>query len=167
MVTVRPKKEVLRVILLGNSQSGKTSLITRYIYARFTRMYRHTIAADFFTMEIELDKGVVSLQIWDTAGGEGCSSLGAAFYRGADVCVLVYDCREREGLSGLEDVKSEFLTAASPSCPALFPMVLVGCKADSELQVTMGAAQTWARNQGDLPVFLTSARDDLHRTDFR
>ncbi len=50
-----------------------------------------TIGADFMPKEVVVDDMSVTLQIWDTAGQERFQSLGNAFYRGSDACVLVYD----------------------------------------------------------------------------
>ena len=49
------------------------------------------IGADFLTKEVVVDDRLVTMQLWDTAGQERFQSLGVAFYRGADCCVLVYD----------------------------------------------------------------------------
>lgn len=49
------------------------------------------------------------LQIWDTAGQERFQSLGAAFYRGADCCILVYDVTKIQSFEHLERWKAEFL----------------------------------------------------------
>ena len=51
----------------------------------------------------------VPLQIWDTAGQERFQSLGAAFYRGADCCILVYDVTKIQSFEHLERWKAEFL----------------------------------------------------------
>ena len=58
---------------------------------RFSAAYKATIGADFLTREVVVDGRLVTMQLWDTAGQERFQSLGVAFYRGADCCVLVYD----------------------------------------------------------------------------
>ena len=55
------------------------------------RASQATIGADFLTKGVQVDDRLVTMQIWDTAGQERFQSLGVAFYRGADCCVLVYD----------------------------------------------------------------------------
>ena len=57
---------------------------------RFSAAYKATIGADFLTREVVVDGRLVTMQLWDTAGQERFQSLGVAFYRGADCCVLVY-----------------------------------------------------------------------------
>ena len=90
---VRQRKDLLKIIILGDSNVGKTSLMNRYHSGKYTGQYKATIGADFLSKEIthpEDPSRQVSLQIWDTAGQERFQSLGVAFYRGADACVLVY-----------------------------------------------------------------------------
>lgn len=65
--------------------------MNRYHSRKFTGQYKATIGADFLSKEVTDAGGkTATLQIWDTAGQERFQSLGCAFYRGADVCLLVY-----------------------------------------------------------------------------
>ncbi|KAJ7673881.1 P-loop containing nucleoside triphosphate hydrolase protein [Mycena polygramma] len=83
-----------KVVVIGASGVGKTSLRGQYISSRFSSSYRATIGADFITKTLPpLTPGgePVVLQIWDTAGQERFSSLASAFFRGADAAVLMYD----------------------------------------------------------------------------
>ncbi|KAG5986574.1 hypothetical protein E4U43_005456, partial [Claviceps pusilla] len=61
--------------------------------------------------------------LWDTAGQERFQSLGVAFYRGADCCVLVYDVNNAKSFEALESWRDEFLIQASPRDPPNFPFV--------------------------------------------
>lgn len=63
------------------------------------------------------------VQIWDTAGQERFQSLGVAFYRGADCCVLVYDVNNSKSFEALDSWRDEFLIQASPRDPESFPFV--------------------------------------------
>lgn len=62
-------------------------------------------------------------QLWDTAGQERFQSLGVAFYRGADCCVLVYDVNNAKSFEALDSWRDEFLIQASPRDPTNFPFV--------------------------------------------
>jgi Ras-related protein Rab-7A len=62
-------------------------------------------------------------QLWDTAGQERFQSLGVAFYRGADCCVLVYDVNNSKSFDTLDSWRDEFLIQASPRDPDNFPFV--------------------------------------------
>ncbi len=77
------------------SSVGKTSIIQNYIRKTISSGYKPTIGADFFSKKLEIVNGddtiSVTMQVWDTAGQERYQALGAAFYRGAEACILVYD----------------------------------------------------------------------------
>ncbi|KAE8706833.1 Ras-related protein Rab7 [Hibiscus syriacus] len=87
------RRTLLKVIVLGDSGVGKTSLMNQYIYNKFNQQYKATIGADFVTKELQIDDKLVTLQIWDTAGQERFQSLVSAFYRGTDCCVIVFDVK--------------------------------------------------------------------------
>ena len=70
---------------------GKTSLLERYIHNIFTMKTKVTIGADFFSKDLSIDNEKANIQIWDTAGQEKYRSLGKAYYRGSDLCVIVFD----------------------------------------------------------------------------
>lgn len=84
------------------------------------------ISLDFFTVIVILE------QIWDTAGQERFQSLGVAFYRGADCCVLVFDVTAPNTFKTLDSWRDEFLIQASPRDPENFPFVVLGNKIDLE-----------------------------------
>jgi hypothetical protein len=62
------------------------------------------------------------LQIWDTAGQERFQSLGVAFYRGADCCVLVYDVNSAKTFENLDNWRDEFLVQVR-ACPCMWVLV--------------------------------------------
>ncbi len=66
--TSNKKKVLLKVIILGDSGVGKTSLMNQYVNKKFSNQYKATIGADFLTKEIMVDDRLVTMQIWDTAG---------------------------------------------------------------------------------------------------
>lgn len=65
----------------------------------------------------------LGVQLWDTAGQERFQSLGVAFYRGADCCVLVFDVNNPKSFENLESWRDEFLVQANPRDPESFPFV--------------------------------------------
>jgi len=154
------KKVLLKVIILGDSGVGKTSLMNRYVIDKFSQQYKATIGADFLTKEIEVDGRLVTMQIWDTAGQERFQSLGVAFYRGADACVLVYDVTDAKSFDNMDSWMEEFLIQASPRNQDSFPFVVLGNKSDleSNRQVALSKAQTWCAKKGKIPTFETSAK---------
>lgn len=137
--------------------------MNQYKYKRFSQQYKATIGADFLTKEVPIDDRLVTLQIWDTAGQERFQSLGVAFYRGADACVLVYDLTVLKTFENLEGWMEEFLIHASPSNMETFPFVILGNKADlGRRKVSESKAKKFCQFKGGIPHFETSAKDALN-----
>ncbi|XP_017084046.1 ras-related protein Rab-7a [Drosophila eugracilis] len=157
------KKSLLKVIILGDSSVGKTSLMNQYVNKRFSNQYKATIGADFCTKEVVVNDRVVTMQIWDTAGQERFQSLGVAFYRGADCCVLVYDVTAPNSFKNLDSWRDEFLIQASPRDPENFPFVVLGNKVDLDnRQVSTRRAQQWCQSKNDIPYYETSAKEGIN-----
>ncbi|KAI8989405.1 vacuolar biogenesis protein [Pilobolus umbonatus] len=159
------KKVLLKVIILGDSGVGKTSLMNQYVNKKFSNQYKATIGADFLTKEVMVDDRLVTMQIWDTAGQERFQSLGVAFYRGADCCVLAYDVNNSRSFESLDQWRDEFLVQASPREPDRFPFVLLGNKIDveeSRRMVSQKRAMAWCQSKGNVPYFETSAKEAIN-----
>lgn len=159
------KKNILKVIILGDSGVGKTSLMHRYVNNKYSQQYKATIGADFLTKEVNVDDKVATMQVWDTAGQERFQSLGVAFYRGADCCVLVYDVTNTKSFENIRTWRDEFLVHANVSSPETFPFVILGNKIDSEENkkiVNTKSAQELAQSLGNVPLFFTSAKDAIN-----
>lgn len=106
-----------------------------------------------------------SIQIWDTAGQERFQSLGVAFYRGADACILVYDITAEKSFEQLNSWRDEFLNQASPRDPDNFPFVVIGNKVDreSDRRVPKSKATQWCKSKGSKPIpyYETSAKEAI------
>eukprot|EP00052_Salpingoeca_macrocollata_P029145 m.290494 g.290494 ORF g.290494 m.290494 type:complete len:206 (+) comp22950_c3_seq1:163-780(+) len=157
------KKVLLKVIILGDSGVGKTSLMNQYVNRKFSNQYKATIGADFLTKEVKVDDRLVTMQIWDTAGQERFQSLGVAFYRGADCCVLVFDVTVPKTFETLDSWRDEFLIQASPRDPENFPFVVLGNKVDLESRaISQKRAMSWCQNKNNIPYFETSAKEAIN-----
>lgn len=157
------KKVLLKVIILGDSGVGKTSLMNQYVNKKFSNQYKATIGADFLTKEVMVDDRFVTMQIWDTAGQERFQSLGVAFYRGADCCVLVFDVTSPNSFKSLDSWRDEFLIQASPRDPEHFPFVVLGNKIDLDNRmVSTKRAQNWCESKNGIPYFETSAKESIN-----
>ncbi|CAA6666204.1 unnamed protein product [Spirodela intermedia] len=150
----------------GDSGVGKTSLMNQYVNKKFSQQYKATIGADFVTKELLIEDRLVTLQIWDTAGQERFRSLGVAFYRGADCCILVYDVNVLKSFDTLDTWHDEFLSQASPPDPKAFPFILLGNKVDidggNSRVVSEKKANEWCASKGGIPYFETSAKEDYN-----
>merc|ERR1712137_887722 len=120
----------LKVIMVGDSSVGKTSLLDRYIRGQFSGGYKATIGSDFLTKDLVINDRNITLQLWDTAGQERFRGLGSAFYRGADGCIIVYDVTVRKSFDNIATWRTEFLTHGQPKNPSSFPFAVLGNKID-------------------------------------
>lgn len=154
------KKLLLKVVILGDSGVGKTSLMSSYVNKKFTTHYKATIGADFLTKELMVSDQLVTMQIWDTAGQERFKSLGVTFYRGSDCCLLIYDVTVPMSFSHLDRWREDFLDQAGPPNPDTFPFVVIGNKVDLDgRQVTSRQAKEFCDRHGRLPYYETSAKE--------
>lgn len=159
------KKVLLKVIILGDSGAGKTSLLNQYVNKKFSNQYKATIGADFLTKEVVVDDRIVTMQLWDTAGQERFQSLGVAFYRGADCCVLVFDVNNCKSFEALDSWRDEFFIQASPRDPENFPFVCLGNKIDleeSKRTVSHSRVLSFCQSKGNIPYFETSAKECIN-----
>jgi len=155
------KKVLLKVIVLGDSGVGKTALMTQFVVKKFSYTYKTTIGADFMAKELNVDDRLAVLQIWDTAGQDRFRSLGTSFYRGADACILVYDVNIAKSWEHVENWRNEFIMEVGIPDPHNFPFVVVGNKMDlrTEMVVSDAEVQQWCEAHGNIPLYLTSAKD--------
>ena len=152
-------KVFLKIVVIGDSGVGKTSLLQQYIDGEVSSMTKPTIGADFLKKVLHIDGREVTLQIWDTAGQERFQSLGLGFYRGADCCALVCDITSQKSFENVSKWRHGFIDNATPSDLNTYPMVLMGNKLDKEedRQVTKDDAERWCKENNDVPYFETSA----------
>jgi len=133
--------------------------MNQYVNKKFSNQYKATIGADFLTKEVNVDDRLVTMQTWDTAGQERFQSLGVAFYRGADCCVLVFDVNVVKTFENLDSWRDEFLIQAGPRDPDNFPFVVLGNKIDlDQRMVSQKRALAWCQSKGNIPYFETSAK---------
>ena len=84
-------EHMFKLLIIGDSGVGKSSLLVRFADNTFLPNYVATIGVDFKIKTIELEGKTVKLQIWDTAGQERFQTITTVYYRGADGIMLVYD----------------------------------------------------------------------------
>lgn len=80
-----------KIVLIGDSSVGKTSLVTKFAYKRFVDHSSSTIGASFTSYDMNNDDERVRLNIWDTAGQERYRSMVTIYYRDVHFGILVFD----------------------------------------------------------------------------
>ncbi|XP_061530240.1 ras-related protein Rab-42b [Phycodurus eques] len=119
-----------RVIMLGDSTVGKSSLLKRYTEDHFMEAINETVGVDFYVHFLEVEPGVrVKMQFWDTAGQERFRSVTRSYYRNSVGGLLVFDLTNRASFEHIRDWHAEVCEHVLPH-RVLF--VLAGHKSDCD-----------------------------------
>ncbi|CAM2100088.1 unnamed protein product [Caretta caretta] len=153
---------VYKVVLLGSTAVGKSSIAFRYVKNDF-RESMPTVGCSFFTQLVCLETATIKLEIWDTAGQEKYHSVCRLYYRGANAALLVYDIARKATFARaklwLRELEKEFLHDE-------IVIVLVGNKTDlaAQREVTFEEAEEFAKSRS-LIYMETSAKSNHHVTE--
>jgi small GTP-binding protein len=151
-----------KMVLLGESAVGKSSLVLRFVKGQFHEYQESTIGAAFLTQTVSVDDTTVKLELWDTAGQERYHSLAPMYYRGAQAAIVVYDITNADTFSRAKVWVKELQRQAAPN----IVIALAGNKADlsAKRQVEVVDAQTYADENG-LIFMETSAKTAMNVND--
>ncbi|CAG0885565.1 unnamed protein product [Cyprideis torosa] len=157
MSVMNPEYDYLfKLLLIGDSGVGKSSLLLRFADDTFSDSYISTIGVDFKIRTIELDGKTIKLQIWDTAGQERFRTITSSYYRGAHGIIIVYDCTDQESFTNVRQWLEEIERYASENVNKL----LVGSKCDLESKKVVDASMARElANELDIPFLETSAKN--------
>ncbi|KAF7646566.1 hypothetical protein LDENG_00185440 [Lucifuga dentata] len=121
------RQKMSKVVVVGDVNVGKTCLINRFCKNIFDCDYKATIGVDFEVERFHVCGVPFSLQIWDTAGQEKFKCIAAAYYRGAQVIVTVFDMAD---IRSLEHTRRWLEDAMRDNEPDSCSVFLVGTKSD-------------------------------------
>ena len=134
-----------RIVLIGETQVGKTSIVQRYLKGQSSPEQKSTIGAVFHTHETVIDGQKISLQIWDTAGQERYRALGPIYYRKSNAAIAVFDLTQKKTMEAL----TEWIKAFRENADDTFVIVAANkCDLESECQFTLDETIEWAHNYG-------------------
>merc|ERR1712112_94651 len=119
----------LKILIIGDSGAGKSSLLLRFTDDTFDPEQAATIGVDFKVKTLNVDGNRAKLAIWDTAGQERFRTLTPSYYRGAQGVIVVYDVTNRESFSKIENWLTELETYSTNQD---LVKMLVGNKCDLE-----------------------------------
>ena len=116
----------IRLMLIGDSNVGKTSIIKRYCNNQFSPSYISTVGIDFETKYLKINGKMVNLQIWDTAGQERYKVLAKNYFKNSDGFIIVYDITDKKTFNNVANWITQIKESASENVKS----VLLGNKSD-------------------------------------
>ena len=148
---------MFKILLLGDSGVGKSSLLLRYTKNQFNQDIRSTIGLEFGVKYLKIDNIQLKIQIWDTAGMERYRSLTSLYYKGAKGVIIVYDVCRKKSFENVDNWINDFKSKADEDAVIL----LIGNKSDLINQREVNAEEVIDKSQKMKLAFMeTSAKNN-------
>jgi len=159
---------LFKIILIGDSGVGKSSILLRYLDDKFSENSTCTIGVDFGIKTINIRSKKIKLQIWDTAGQEKYKAITSSYYKGCHGIILVYDVTNITSFSNINNWFNEI----SDKVSFTLPKILISNKNDllknADNQTLVNSvdpltAQNWASDHS--MQFVETSAKDSHNID--
>ena len=148
---------MFKILLLGDSGVGKSSLLLRYTKNQFNQDIRSTIGVEFGVKYLKVDNIQLKIQIWDTAGMERYRALTSSYYKGAKGVIVVYDVCRKKSFENVDRWISDFKSKAEEDAVIL----LIGNKSDLINQREVNTEEAIDKSQKIKLAFMeTSAKNN-------
>ena len=147
---------VFKLLLLGETNVGKTSIMTRFNEDFFTTNYLATIGLDFRSKYIKLNQKIVKLQIYDTTGQDRFKTIIKPYYKGSNCLILMYDI---EDLNSFLNIKKVMNTIREYNAMNKYK-VLVGNKCESLKRLITEEEGKKLADEYNMDFFEISAKED-------
>ena len=158
MTEAEEPKDMLtfKIIIIGNSGVGKTSITTSAVKNVFINDYKSTIGMEIFSLYLKVNDKPIKLQIWDTCGQEIYRSLIKNFYRNSSLAIIVYSIDKKNSFKDINLWIKEIRVNSSPD----IKIVLIGNKSDldKDRQVSYEEGKKYLDDDEVLKFFETSAK---------
>jgi len=150
---------LFKLLLIGNTAVGKSSLLLRFSDNVFNESFLPTIGVDFKIRTFDLSGKTIKLQMWDTAGQERFKTITSSYYKGAHGIILVYDITDKQSFRDIDNWLAEVEKHANENVNKL----LVGNKSDMESnrQVSYEEGKAYADQLG-IKFLETSAKNSVN-----
>ena len=148
-----------KIITLGESGVGKTSIIRRYIHNIFDENNLSTIGLNFSFKEVKLKDGnTINLKLIDTAGQEKYRALAKSYFKNVDAVLFVFALNSQESFANIKNWIKLF--DENHNIKTGIPKYLIGNKSDQEREVTDDLIEQLKNELKDYKYFETSAKSN-------
>lgn len=153
---MEPELVRYKVILFGNENVGKTSLVDRFVNDKFEADYIATIGYNVYEKRIYFDENIVSLMIYDIGGQEKFTELRKVYAKGADAAFIVYDITDLDSFNDIYRWREDLFRFTGSE----ITFIILGNKGDlkSDRQVQKDEGQKISSKLGALMFLETSAK---------
>ena len=93
---------IFKMILIGDTNVGKTNILSRYINNTFSEVTKSTVGVELGTKVEKINNKKIKVQIWDTAGQERYKSITKTYYKGAKGAFIVYDITKKDSFKNVD-----------------------------------------------------------------
>ena len=147
---------IYKVVFIGDSGVGKTSIVQRIKTSKFDGNFDSTIGASAVTKEVQTSQGIITLNIWDTAGQERYRSLIQTYARNANCAVLCFDLTSLHSFQSLNSWIADIRNICDVSCR----IIIVGNKVDLEQIISDSLISEWCEDS-NFRYIVTSAKSGV------
>ena len=138
----------IKLIVLGDSYVGKSSVIKRICLEKFDFDIQPTISIDVQNYFIKINEKIIKIQIWDTAGQEAYRSIAKYYYKNTDICLLIYSVDDIKSLDSIKSWYNEVLENNEKTNKNEMISILLGNKKDvddTQRKVTFEKGEEFAK----------------------
>lgn len=144
-----------KIIIVGEPEVGKTSLIKKFMSGRFSKDYKVSIGTNMFIKELDLDSGMnIKLQIWDIAGQERWTEMRHIYYKGTHGAIVVGDLTRKKTF---EQIENFWCPDLDKYCEAI-PRIMLANKEDLVKNISIEELKTYRRKINAKSIIYTSAK---------
>ena len=147
---------IFKLLIIGDSYVGKSSLLSKYVDNNFDENFNSTIGVDFKSKHLDIDDKMIKLQIWDSSGDKIFKSISCLYYKNCHGIIIVFDLTNRKSF---QNVKT-WLNEIKEYCHVDdVPKILIGNKSDAFRIIPYEEIIEFATSM-NLLYIETSAKDD-------
>eukprot|EP00040_Diaphanoeca_grandis_P001983 m.20232 g.20232 ORF g.20232 m.20232 type:complete len:385 (-) comp12822_c0_seq1:277-1431(-) len=161
--SAQEEEHMLKILVVGDTGTGKTTFIKRYASGIFVEKYKATIGVDFALKTHIINNMSVTVQLWDIAGQERFGAMTHVYYKEAVAAMIMFDCTRKDTFDSVKQWKGDIDDKVMLSDDSPIPVLLVGTKSDllheTKSCITPKDLELYAKSQGYIGAFTCSSKN--------